>query len=74
MNNSFPCKNEACRDRGINRDVFVGEWFVDDPVLCPLCGELMESAVPVLAGPVLYPLEPAWPPAGGRGRLGGPWR
>jgi hypothetical protein len=64
------CGNEACRDWGIGRDVFVGEWFVDDAVLCPLCGELLEGTVPVVTGPgpLIYPIAPAWFPGGGRGR------
>ncbi len=53
------CGNDACRDFGIDRDVFVGEWFVDDPILCPLCGEPMDAIVPVATGPVFYPLGAA---------------
>ena len=64
----FRYGNEACRDGGIERDMFVGEWFVDDPILCPLCGELMESTVPVMAGPIVYPIGPGWFPGGGRWR------
>jgi len=58
------CGNERCRDFGIDRDVFVGEWFVDDPILCPMCGELMDDIIPVATGPAFYPVGPAWPGPG----------
>lgn len=70
-NKTLRCGNDACRDFGIDRDIFVGDWFVDDPVLCPLCGELMDTIVPVATGPVFSPLGPAWP---GPGRRQGHWK
>jgi hypothetical protein len=59
------CNNERCRARGLDQDVFVGEWFVDDPVLCPLCGELMEAAVQVGVAPVWGLTGPGWRSPGG---------
>jgi hypothetical protein len=58
------CVNERCRERGIARSIFVGDWFVDDPILCPLCGELMETVAQVTAA-AWYPLGPGWGPVGG---------
>ena len=30
-------RERGCRGLGVERDVEVGEWFADDPLLCPLC-------------------------------------
>jgi hypothetical protein len=59
------CVNEECREFGVERDVEVGEWFPDDPLLCPLCGELMGTTVPVAAVPVWSPVWSGWFPGGG---------
>jgi len=64
-NRRAQCINDRCRAGGVERDVFVGEWFVDDPVLCPFCGELMETTVQVGVAPVWGPTVPWWRSPGG---------
>lgn len=65
MNAAGKCVNERCRENGIVRPMYVGEWFVDDPILCPLCGQFMETVTQVGVAPAYYPLGV------GRGRIGG---
>lgn len=59
------CVNDGCREFGVERDVEVGEWFADDPLLCPLCGEETETTVQVVPVPVSYPVGFGWFPGGG---------
>jgi hypothetical protein len=66
----FRCANEVCRDFGVERALFSGQWF-DDPFLCPVCGEQMESTV-LVGPPAWYPIPPRWPATGGRPPAGGP--
>jgi hypothetical protein len=39
------CRNDRCRANGIERFVYLGDWFVGDAVLCPFCGDEMETIV-----------------------------
>ena len=44
------CRNDRCRANGIERFVYLGDWFVDDAVQCPFCGEAMETTVVIENG------------------------
>jgi hypothetical protein len=53
------CRNDRCRGFGVDRVVYLGDWFVSDLVLCPFCGEAMETAFVVGNGVDWRPDRPA---------------
>jgi hypothetical protein len=44
------CRNERCRANGIERFVYLGDWFIADAVLCPFCGEAMDTVLVIENG------------------------
>jgi hypothetical protein len=44
------CRNERCRANGIETFVYLGDWFTADAVLCPFCGEAMDTVLVIKNG------------------------